>query len=79
MVIDYIKLQAFLNELVGETGYRCNSTVNGTTIHPTTPDAYLSIIRSLKSSNAPFHTYQLAEDKKPYHHKRKHQIALALL
>lgn len=61
--VDYLKLRHYLTQLVGPEAYRCSSTIRGVTIHPLNSDAYRTITKSLKDSQAPFHTYQLSEDK----------------
>jgi hypothetical protein len=61
--MNYKNLQQELIKLVGQSGFSCTSTHRGVTIYPSTPADYRAIVRALRDCGAPFHTYQLPQDK----------------
>lgn len=61
--VSYLHLRDFLCKLTGPESFSCKATTRGITIHPATPSAYRTIVKSLRENKATFYTYQLGEDK----------------
>lgn len=60
--VHYISMCNLLKSVIGDN-FKCATSTKGVTLYVSTPDAYRTCVRYLKSQNADFHSYQLSEDK----------------